>query len=183
MWLRDTRGRWHRSGQGLRRGILLGLRETAKSIAAGPELASGSDSRPCRNNAVSRSPSSNHPSFAAARSDATFLWLTLPADRKKPEYGTEANIKENIKETSKNPESRNQNPETRSAQRTTINIEEYRSQIGTVYHHKYRRIPEPDCRSAQRTIINIEEYRSQIGTAYHHKYRRIQKPDRHNVPF
>ena len=83
MWSRDTRGRWHRSGQGLRRGILLGLRETAKSIAAGPELACGSDSRPCRNNAVSRSPSSNHPSSAAARSDATFLWLTLPADRKK----------------------------------------------------------------------------------------------------
>ena len=83
-WMeRDARGRWHRSGQGLRRGILLGLRETAKSIAAGPELAFGSDSRPCRNNAVSRSPSSNHPSFAAARPDATFLWLTLPADRKK----------------------------------------------------------------------------------------------------
>ena len=83
MWLRDARGKWHRSGQGLRRGILLGLRETAKSIAAGPELACGSDSRPCRNNAVSRSPSSNHPSSAAARPDATFLWLTFPADRKK----------------------------------------------------------------------------------------------------
>ena len=83
-WMeRDARGRWHRSGQGLRRGILLGLRETAKSIAAGPELAFGSDSRPCRNNAVSRSPSSNHPSSAAARPDATFLWLTLPTDRKK----------------------------------------------------------------------------------------------------
>ena len=52
MWLRDTRGRWHRSGQGLRRGILLGLRETAKSIAAGPELASGSDSRPCRSRGI-----------------------------------------------------------------------------------------------------------------------------------
>ena len=87
---RDARGRWHRSGQGLRRGILLGLRETAKSIAAGPELAFGSDSRPCRNNAVSRSPSSNHPSSAAARPDATFLWLTLPADRKKTEQVTEA---------------------------------------------------------------------------------------------
>ena len=118
MGSRDTRGRWHRSGQGLRRGILLGLRETAKSIAAGPELASGSDSRPCRNNAVSRSPSSNHPSSAAARSDATFLWLTLPADRKKPEYGTEANINENIKES--------------------------RIQIGTAYHHKYRKIQKPD---------------------------------------
>ena len=90
MWSRDARGRWHRSGQGLRRGILLGLRETAKSIAAGPELASGSDSRPCRNNAVSRSPSSNHPSSAAARPDATFLWLTLPTDRKKTEQVTEA---------------------------------------------------------------------------------------------
>ena len=124
MWLRDARGRWHRSGQGLRRGILLGLRETAKSIAAGSELASGSDSRPCRNNAVSRSPSSNHPSSAAARPDATFLWLMLPADRKKARAWTEANIKANIKETSKNPE--------------------YRNQIGTAYHHKYRRIQEPD---------------------------------------
>ena len=102
---RDARGRWHRSGQGLRRGILLGLRETAKSIAAGPELAFGSDSRPCRNNAVSRSPSSNHPSSAAARPDVTFLWLTLPADRKtgkKPEHG----MKAYIKETSKDQESR-----------------------------------------------------------------------------
>ena len=79
-----------KDGEGLRRGILLGLRETAKSIAAGPELAFGSDSRPCRNNAVSRSPSSNHPSSAAARPDATFLWLTLPTDRKKTEHGTEA---------------------------------------------------------------------------------------------
>ena len=87
---RDARGRWHRSGQGLRRGILLGLRETAKSIAAGPELACGSDSRPCRNNAVSRSPSSNHPSSAAAQPDATFLWLTFPTDRKKTEQVTEA---------------------------------------------------------------------------------------------
>ena len=104
MWLRDARGRWHRSRQGLRRGILLGLREAAKSIAVGPELACGSDSRPCRNNAVSRSPSSNHPSSAAARPDATFLWLTLPTDRKKTEHGTEANIKE----ISKDPESRNQ---------------------------------------------------------------------------
>ena len=88
--MRDARGRWYRSGQGLRRGILLGLRETAKSIVAGPELAFGSDSRPCRNNAVSRSPSSNHPSSAAARPDATFLWLTLPTDRKKTEQVTEA---------------------------------------------------------------------------------------------
>ena len=141
----DARGRWHRSGQGLRRGILLGLRETAKSIAAGPELAFGSDSRPCRNNAVSRSPSSNHPSSAAARPDATFLWLTLPADRKtgkKPEHGTEANIKENIEETSKkhqriqNPGIRIQNLGTRLAQHTIINIEESRNQIGTAYHHK-----------------------------------------------
>ena len=87
-------------------------------------------------------------------------------------------------------------------QRITINIEEYRDQIGPAYHYKYRRIQELDRRSAQHSIINIEESRSQIGTAYHHKYRRIpepdrrsqigtayhhkyrriQKPDRHNVP-
>ena len=40
----DAGGRGYRSGQGLRRGILLGLRESAKSIVAGPELAVGSDS-------------------------------------------------------------------------------------------------------------------------------------------
>ena len=133
MWLRDARGRWHRSGQGLRRGILLGLRETAKSIAAGPELACGSDSRPCRNNAVSRSPSSNHPSSAAARPDATFLWLTLPADRKKSQS---IGQKQTSKQTSKKHQ-RIQNIGTRSAQRTIINIEESRNQIGTTYHHKY----------------------------------------------
>ena len=154
MWLRDARGRWHRSGQGLRRGILLGLRETAKSIAAGPELACGSDSRPCRNNAVSRSPSSNHPSFVAARPDATFLWLTLPADGKKPEYGTEANIKENIKDTSKN-------PETRSAQRTTINIEESRNQIGTTFHSEYRSIQTKVNNVAHTTTQN--SFRAQRG--------------------
>ena len=168
---RDARGRWHQSGQGLRRGILLGLRETAKSIAVGPELAFGSDSRPCRNNAVSRSPSSNHPSSAAARPDTTFFWLTLPADRKK-HAGTEANIKETSKK-----HQRIQNPGTRLAQHSIINIEKYRSQIGAAYHHKYRRIPEPDRRSAQHSIINIEESRSQIGTAYHHKYRRTSEPD------
>ena len=148
-WIeRDARERWHRSGQGLRRGILLGLRETAKSIAAGPELASGSDSRPCRNNAVSRSPSSNHPSSAAARPDATFLWLTFPADRKKhagdgsglgvlsTETGSAQRITINIEEY-----------RARSAQRTIINIEEYRDQIGTAYHHKYRRIQGPDWHS------------------------------------
>ena len=146
MWSRDARGRWYRSGQGLRRGILLGLRETAKSIAAGPELASGSDSRPCRNNAVSRSPSSNHPSSAAARPDATFLWLTLPTDRKKTEHGTEANIKETSKKYQRNIKgSRIQEPDRRSAQRTIINIEESRT------------------RSAQHTTISTEESQNQIA--------------------
>ena len=40
----DARGRGYRPGQGLRRGIQLRFREMAKSIAAGPELACGSDS-------------------------------------------------------------------------------------------------------------------------------------------
>ena len=40
----DARGSRHRSEQGLRRGILLGLREPAKTIASGPELAVGSNS-------------------------------------------------------------------------------------------------------------------------------------------
>ena len=108
-------GRGYRSGQGLRRGILLGLRETAKSIAAGPELACGSDSRPCRNNAVSRSPSSNHPSSAAARPDATFLWLTLPTDRKKHAGGWKRTGRPVLK-----------------------------CQTGTEYSYKYRRIQGPD---------------------------------------
>ena len=50
LWLRevdgkaDARGRGYRPGQGLRRGIQLRFREMAKSIAAGPELAVGSNS-------------------------------------------------------------------------------------------------------------------------------------------
>ena len=162
MWLRDARERWHRSGQGLRRGILLGLRDTAKSIAAGPELASGSDSRPCRNNAVSHSPSSNHPSSAAARPDATFLWLTLPTDRKKTEYGTEANIKETSKKYQRNIKgSRIQEPDRRSAQRIIINIEEYRNQIGTTFHSEYRIIQTKVNNAAHTTTQN--SFRAQEG--------------------
>ena len=41
---RDARGRGYRPGQGLRRGIQLRFREMAKTIAAGPELAAGSNS-------------------------------------------------------------------------------------------------------------------------------------------
>ena len=146
MWTRDARGRWHRSGQGLRRGILLGLRETAKSIAAGPELAFGSDSSPCRNNAVSRSPSSNHPSSAAARPDATFFWLTLPTDRKKQAGGWKRTGRPVLKcqigiEYSYK---YRRIPGIRSAQRIAINIEESRNEIGPAYHYKYRRIQEPD---------------------------------------
>ena len=121
---------WHRSGQGLRRGILLGLRETAKSIAAGPELACGSDSRPCCNNAVSRSPSSNHPSSAAARPDATFLWLTLPTDREK------ARAWDRSKHQSKH--QRIQNTGTRSAQRSILSTAAYR-QKSTTQHTQQRR--------------------------------------------
>ena len=40
----SARGRGYRPGQGLRRGIQLRFREMAKSIAAGPELAVGSNS-------------------------------------------------------------------------------------------------------------------------------------------
>ena len=40
----DARGRGYRPGHGLRRGIQLRFREMAKTIAAGPELASGSNS-------------------------------------------------------------------------------------------------------------------------------------------
>ena len=40
----DARGRGYRPGQGLRRVIQLRFREMAKTIAAGPELAAGSNS-------------------------------------------------------------------------------------------------------------------------------------------
>ena len=40
----SARGRGYRLGQGLRRGIQLRFREMAKTIAAGPELAVGSNS-------------------------------------------------------------------------------------------------------------------------------------------
>ena len=40
----DAIGRGYRPGQGLRRGIQLRFREMAKTIAAGPELAAGSNS-------------------------------------------------------------------------------------------------------------------------------------------
>lgn len=40
----NARGRGYRSGQGLRRGIQLRFRKVAKTIAAGPELAVGSNS-------------------------------------------------------------------------------------------------------------------------------------------
>ena len=59
----------------------------------------------------------------------------------------------------------------RSAQRITINIEEYRTgsaQRTTINIEEYR------TGSAQRTTINIEEYRDQIGTAFHSEYRSIQ---------
>ena len=41
---RTPGGRGYRPGQGLRRGIQLRFREMAKTIAAGPELAAGSNS-------------------------------------------------------------------------------------------------------------------------------------------
>ena len=55
---RDARGRWHRSGQGLRRGILLGLRETAllrQGLLSEPQASSGPTAMLL---AASRSPSS-----------------------------------------------------------------------------------------------------------------------------
>ncbi len=157
MWLRDARGRWHRSGQGLRRGILLGLRETAKSIAAGPELACGSDSRPCRDNAVSRSPSSNHPLL---RSSPARCHLPLADDSNRQEKTCRGGMEADWASC----------PEMSDWYRYSYKYRRIQDQIGTAYHHKYR------SRDQIGTAYHIstEESQNQIGTTFHFEYRSIQ---------
>ena len=88
----NARWRGYRPGQGLRRGIQLRFREMAKSIAAGPELACGSDSWPCRNNALSRNlscitPPPQQPEPISSPSG----WHFQPVGKKiRPLQGTEA---------------------------------------------------------------------------------------------
>lgn len=111
---------------GLRRRILLRLRKSAKNIETGSELASGSDSSPCLNNADPRSLSSITPPPQQP--------IPLPHPRLKIQP---QRIKANVHsvQCQKNTIYKN-----KSAQRSTSNTEEYRNQIGTVFRIQYRSI-------------------------------------------
>ena len=167
LWLRevdgkaDARGRGYRPGQGLRRGIQLRFREMAKSIAAGPELAVGSNSWPCRNNALSRNlscitPPPQQPEPISSPSG----WHFQPVGKKiKPERGrkrTRGVLSWNCRSVAV------------SVQRSTINTEESRDQIGTASHYKYRRIQEPDRHSVPLWIPQHTD-KSQYRTTYNNE--------------
>ena len=157
----DARGRGYRPGQGLRRGIQLRFREMAKSIAAGPELACGADSWPCRNNALSRNlscitPPPQQPEPISSPSG----WHFQPVGKKiKPERGrkrTRGVLSWNCRSVAV------------SVQRSTINTEESRDQIGTASHYKYRRIQEPDRHSVPLWIPQHTD-KSQYRTTYNNE--------------
>ena len=178
---------------GLRRRILLRLRKSAKNIETGAELASGSDSSPCLNNADPRSLSSITPPPQQP--------IPLPHPRLK----IQPQRADNRSECTSCPVPKNTIYKNKSAQRSTSNTEEYRNQIGTASHNQHRSIqktaskqsitnkaagciskkinrhstPHPtpkhtETRSAQCPTINTEAYRNQIGTASHIQYPSIQ---------
>ena len=161
---------------GLRRRILLRLRKSAKNIETGAELASGSDSSPCLNNADPRSLSS----------------ITPPPQQPIPQPHPQLKIQPQRIEANVHSVQCQKNTiyKNKSAQRSTSNTEEYRNQIGTVFRIQYRsiqktaskqsitnkaagRIPQKN-KSAQCPTINTEAYRNQIGTASHIQYPSIQ---------
>ena len=157
----DARGRGYRPGQGLRRGIQLRFREMAKTIAAGPELAAGSNSWPCRNNALSRNlscitPPPQQPEPISSPSG----WHFQPVGKKiKPERGrkrTRGVLSWNCRSVAV------------SVQRSTINTEESRAQIDTASHYKYRRIQEPDRHSVPLWIPQHTD-KSQYRTTYNNE--------------
>ena len=86
---------------------------------------------------------------------------TPEEDRKKAGAWNGSIHQKNIKETSKDSESMIQNPGTRSAQYTTINIEESRNQIGTTFHSEYRSIQTKVNNVAHTTTQN--SFRAQRG--------------------
>ena len=86
---------------------------------------------------------------------------TPEEDRKKAGAWNGSIHQKNIKETSKDSESMIQNPGTRSAQYTTINIEESRNQIGTTFHSEYRSIQTKVNNVAHTTTQN--SFRAQEG--------------------
>lgn len=110
---------------GLRRRILLRLRKSAKNIETGAELASGSDSSPCLNNADSRSLSSITPPPQQP--------IPLPHPRLK----IQPQRTENRSECTSCPVPKNTIYKNKSAQRSTSNTEAYRNQIGTASHIQY----------------------------------------------
>ena len=112
----------------LRRRILLRLRKSAKNIETGAELASGSDSSPCLNNADSHSLSSITPPPQQP--------IPLPHPRLK----IQPQRTENRSECTSCPVPKNTIYKNKSAQRSTSNTEAYRNQIGTAFHSEYRSI-------------------------------------------
>ena len=117
---------------GLRRRILLRLRKSAKNIETGAELASGSDSSPCLNNADPRSLSSITPPPQQP--------IPLPHPRLK----IQPQRAENRSKCTSCPVQKNTIYKNKSAQRSTSNTEEYRNQIGTVFRIQYRSIQKLD---------------------------------------
>ena len=110
---------------GLRRRILLRLRKSAKNIETGAELASGSDSSPCLNNADPRSLSSITPP------------PQQPIPLQHPRLKIQPQRADNRSECTFCPMPKNTIYKNKSAQRSTSNTEEYRNQIGTASHIQY----------------------------------------------
>lgn len=107
----------------LRRRILLRLRESAKIIVPGAELAFGSNSSPWHNNADSRSPSSITPPPQQPE--------PMPHPRLKLQpQGTEADGRPVL----------NCERVAVLAERIIFNTEAYSNQIGTAFHIQYRSI-------------------------------------------
>ena len=108
---------------GLRRRILLRLRKSAKNIETGAELASGSDSSPCLNNADPRSLSS----------------ITPPPQQPIPLPHPRLEIQPQRIEANVHPVQCQKNTiyKNKSAQHPASNTEAYRNQIGTASHIQY----------------------------------------------
>ena len=129
---------------GLHRRILLRLRKSAKNIETGAELASGSDSSPCLNNADSRSLSSITP---PPQQPIPLPHPRLEIQPQRTENRSECTSCPVPKKTQYIKKNRHNVPQpilkrtgTRSAQRSTPNTEAYRNQIGTAFHTQHRSI-------------------------------------------
>ena len=180
---------------GLRRRILLRLRKSAKNIETGAELASGSDSSPCLNNADPRSLSS----------------ITPPPQQPIPLPHPRLKIQPQRIEANVHPArcQKNTTYKKKSAQRSTTNTEAYRNQIGTASHNQHRSIqktaskqsitnkaagcipqkinrhstPQPipkhtGTRSAQRPTSNTQAYRHKSTPSPHPQPRTPKKSPR-----